>query len=315
MPRICCWNSRHEAVGVLDQILQERLQKPNWLANRGQCVLHAKNMTSQMDQDLTAGADNQSDSPAAVAAENIHKSFGNLEVLKGISMEAHKGDVVSIIGASGSGKSTFLRCINLLELPSQGNISVGGEAIRFKPGKDGNLAPADPKQVQRLRTKLGMVFQNFNLWQHMNVLQNVTEAPIHVLGIPKAEARDQAENILNKVGLWDKRDQYPGFLSGGQQQRAAIARALALNPDVMLFDEPTSALDPELVGEVLKVIRDLAEEGRTMILVTHEMKFARDVSSNVIYLHQGIVEEQGPPQKLFYEPTSERCKAFVSSIH
>jgi polar amino acid transport system ATP-binding protein len=169
--------------------------------------------------------------------------------------------------------------------------------------------------VQRLRTKLGMVFQNFNLWQHMNVLQNVIEAPVHVLGRSRAEANEQAESILNKVGLWEKRDQYPGFLSGGQQQRAAIARALAINPDVMLFDEPTSALDPELVGEVLKVIRDLAEEGRTMILVTHEMKFARDVSSHVIYLHQGVVEEEGPPKKLFYDPTSERCRAFVSSIH
>jgi len=253
--------------------------------------------------------------PAAVSVSNIHKNFGPLEVLKGISMEAKKGDVISIIGASGSGKSTFLRCINLLELPSKGSISVAGEAIRFKPGVNGNLAPADRKQVQRLRTKLGMVFQNFNLWQHMNVLQNVIEAPVHVLGIPRAEAAEYAEVILNKVGLWEKKDQYPGFLSGGQQQRAAIARALAINPDVMLFDEPTSALDPELVGEVLKVIQDLAEEGRTMILVTHEMKFARDVSSEVIYLHQGLVEEQGPPKELFYSPKSERCKAFVSSIH
>lgn len=252
---------------------------------------------------------------AAVSVKDIHKRFGALEVLKGISMEAHKGDVISIIGASGSGKSTFLRCINLLELPSKGEIAVGGESIRFKPGKDGNLTPAEPRQVQRLRTKLGMVFQNFNLWQHMNVMQNVIEAPVHVLGLSKAEAMERAEDLLNKVGLWDKKDQYPGFLSGGQQQRAAIARALAINPDVMLFDEPTSALDPELVGEVLRVIRDLAEEGRTMILVTHEMKFARDVSSSVIYLHEGVVEEEGPPQQLFYEPKSERCRAFVSSIH
>lgn len=252
---------------------------------------------------------------AAVSVKDIHKRFGALEVLKGISMEAHKGDVISIIGASGSGKSTFLRCINLLELPSRGEIAVGGESIRFKPGKDGNLTPAEPRQVQRLRTKLGMVFQNFNLWQHMNVMQNVIEAPVHVLGLSKVEAMERAEDLLNKVGLWDKKDQYPGFLSGGQQQRAAIARALAINPDVMLFDEPTSALDPELVGEVLRVIRDLAEEGRTMILVTHEMKFARDVSSSVIYLHEGVVEEEGPPQQLFYEPKSERCRAFVSSIH
>lgn len=264
---------------------------------------------------LTAGASKKTDQVAAVSVTDIHKNFGNLEVLKGISMEAQKGDVISIIGSSGSGKSTFLRCINLLELPSQGSISVAGEPIKFKPGTNGNLAPSDPKQVQRLRTKLGMVFQNFNLWQHMNVLQNVIEAPVHVLGVSKAEATENAEEILNKVGLWEKRDQYPGFLSGGQQQRAAIARALAINPDVMLFDEPTSALDPELVGEVLKVIQDLAEEGRTMILVTHEMKFARDVSSHVIYLHEGVVEEQGAPNKLFYEPVSDRCKAFVSSIH
>jgi octopine/nopaline transport system ATP-binding protein len=260
-------------------------------------------------------AKNIVDQPTAVSVSNIHKSFGSLEVLKGISMEAKKGDVISIIGASGSGKSTFLRCINLLELPSKGSISVAGEAIKFKPGSGGNLTPSDPRQVQRLRTKLGMVFQNFNLWQHMNVLQNVIEAPVHVLGISKAEAIENAEEILNKVGLWEKKDQYPGFLSGGQQQRAAIARALAINPDVMLFDEPTSALDPELVGEVLKVIQDLAEEGRTMILVTHEMKFARDVSTEVIYLHQGLVEEAGPPKQLFYSPKSERCKAFVSSIH
>ncbi len=253
--------------------------------------------------------------PAAVSVKDIHKSFGTLEVLKGISMEARKGDVISIIGASGSGKSTFLRCINLLELPSKGEIFVGGEAIKFKQGKDSTLIPADMRQVQRLRTKLGMVFQSFNLWQHMTVLQNVIEAPVHVLGVAKAEAIDRAEDLLNKVGLWEKRDQYPGFLSGGQQQRAAIARALAINPEVMLFDEPTSALDPELVGEVLKVIRDLAEEGRTMVLVTHEMKFARDVSSHVIYLHQGLVEEKGPPKQVFYEPKSERCRTFVSSIH
>lgn len=253
--------------------------------------------------------------PAAVSVHDIHKSFGELEVLKGISMEARKGDVISIIGASGSGKSTFLRCINLLELPSKGTISVGGEAFKFKPGPQDTLIPSDAKQVQRLRTKLGMVFQSFNLWQHMTVLQNVIEAPVHVLGVTKAEAVERAEDLLNKVGLWEKRDQYPGFLSGGQQQRAAIARALAINPEVMLFDEPTSALDPELVGEVLRVIRDLADEGRTMVLVTHEMKFARDVSSHVIYLHQGLVEEEGSPKQLFYEPKSERCRAFVSSIH
>jgi octopine/nopaline transport system ATP-binding protein len=251
----------------------------------------------------------------AVVVHDLHKSFGPLEVLKGVSLTARDGDVVSMIGASGSGKSTFLRCINFLELPSRGSISVSGEEIQLKPGRDGNLHPADTRQVERIRTQLGMVFQSFNLWQHMTVLQNVIEAPVHVLKLAKAEAVERAEKILNKVGLYDKKDQYPSFLSGGQQQRAAIARALCMEPKVMLFDEPTSALDPELVGEVLRVIRDLAAEGRTMILVTHEMKFARDVSSHVIYLHKGLIEEEGPPAKVFGSPTSERCKQFVSGVH
>ena len=254
-------------------------------------------------------------SEPAVTVEDLHKSFGTLEVLKGVSLSAREGDVVSIIGASGSGKSTFLRCINLLELPSRGRITVSGEEVRFKPAVKGNLVPADMRQVERIRTRLGMVFQSFNLWDHMTVLQNVIEAPVHVLKTPKTEACDRAEQILNRVGLWDKRDQYPGFLSGGQQQRAAIARALAIEPSVMLFDEPTSALDPELVGEVLKVIRDLVEEGRTMILVTHEMKFARDVSSHVMFLHEGLVEEEGPPKRVYFEATSERCRNFVRSVH
>ena len=220
-----------------------------------------------------------------------------------------------MIGASGSGKSTFLRCINFLEMPTKGRITVTGEEIAMKPARDGNLHPTDKRQLERIRTKLGMVFQSFNLWQHMTVIQNVMEAPVHVLKLAKAEAREQAEALLHKVGLFEKRDQYPAFLSGGQQQRAAIARALAMEPKVMLFDEPTSALDPELVGEVLKVIRDLAREGRTMILVTHEMKFARDVSSEVIYLHRGLIEEKGPPSQVFGAPKSERCKQFVSGIH
>ncbi|MEL6947203.1 MAG: ATP-binding cassette domain-containing protein [Pseudomonadota bacterium] len=233
----------------------------------------------------------------------------------GVSMKAVEGDVVSIIGASGSGKSTFLRCINLLELPSAGDIRIAGEQIRFGPQRGGNLVPADKKQVQRLRAGLSMVFQNFNLWGHMNVLQNVIEAPIQVLGLKKAEAIERAEAVLDRVGLYEKRDQYPAFLSGGQQQRAAIARALAMEPRAMLFDEPTSALDPELVGEVLKVIRGIAEEGRTMILVTHEMAFARDVSSKVMFLHQGRVEEEGTPDQVFHNSQSERCRAFVQSIH
>jgi octopine/nopaline transport system ATP-binding protein len=252
---------------------------------------------------------------SAVEVYDLHKAFGKLEVLRGVNLNAKKGDVVSMIGASGSGKSTFLRCINFLEMPTKGRIIVAGEEIVLKPSKDGNLHPIDRKQLERIRTRLAMVFQSFNLWQHMTVLQNVIEAPIHVLKVSRAEAIERAEALLNKVGLYEKRDQYPAFLSGGQQQRAAIARALCIDPKVMLFDEPTSALDPELVGEVLKVIRDLADEGRTMILVTHEMKFARDVSSHVIYLHQGKIEEEGPPSQVFGAPISARCKQFVSSIH
>lgn len=253
--------------------------------------------------------------PMAVVVEDLHKRFGDLEVLKGVSLEAREGDVVSMIGASGSGKSTFLRCINFLEMPTKGRLTVTGDEVTLKPHRDGNLHPSDRHQLERIRTRLGMVFQSFNLWQHLTVMQNVIEAPVHVLGLSKADAIARAEKLLNKVGLYEKRDQYPSFLSGGQQQRAAIARALAMEPKVMLFDEPTSALDPELVGEVLKVIRDLANEGRTMILVTHEMKFARDVSSHVIYLHQGVIEEEGPPSQVFGAPKSERCKQFVSGIH
>ncbi len=254
-------------------------------------------------------------SPAeALVVDDVHKAFGQLQVLRGVSLTAHEGDILSIIGASGSGKSTFLRCVNLLEQPDRGEIRISGESIRFTTRK-GQRIPADMKQVERLRSKLGMVFQSFNLWSHMNVMQNVTEVPVQVLGVSKAEARERAEHYLNRVGLWEKRDQYPAYLSGGQQQRAAIARALAIQPRVMLFDEPTSALDPELVGEVLKVIRDLANEGRTMVLVTHEMKFARDVSTQVIFLHEGQVEERGIPKQVFYEPVSDRCRAFVSSIH
>jgi len=253
----------------------------------------------------------------AVVVDGLHKRFGDLEVLRGVGLRAHEGDVLSIIGASGSGKSTFLRCINLLELPTAGTIQVAGESIRFNQGTGadkGSLVPADTKQVERLRIKLGMVFQSFNLWAHMTVLQNVMEVPIHVQKLSKAAAREKAEHFLNRVGLWEKRDQYPAFLSGGQQQRAAIARALAIEPRVMLFDEPTSALDPELVGEVLKVIHTLADEGRTMILVTHEMHFAREVSNQVLFLHEGVVEESGTARQVFHEANSERCKAFVSTV-
>jgi len=254
------------------------------------------------------------DVPCALAVEDIHKSFGNHEVLKGISLEAKKGDVISIIGSSGSGKSTFLRCINFLEIPDRGRVSVNGEEVAVKRGRDGKSVPQSWRQVERLRTGLGMVFQSFNLWAHRTVLENVIEAPVHVMGMKRAEAVEKAEALLQKVGLYEKKDAYPAFLSGGQQQRAAIARALCVEPAVMLFDEPTSALDPELVGEVLKVIRDLAEEGRTMLLVTHEMRFARDVSSHVMFLHQGRVEEEGSPQQVFNNPNSARTREFTGAL-
>lgn len=244
--------------------------------------------------------------------KDIHKTFNDLEVLKGISLEAHKGDVISMIGSSGSGKSTFLRCINLLETPTSGDIIVHGENIDFKIDKRGERVPANNKQVEDMRSRLSMVFQGFNMWSHMTVMENIIEALVHVLGKSKKEAMEHAKELLNKVGIYERRDYYPSQMSGGQQQRAAIARALAMEPEVMLFDEPTSALDPELVGEVLKVMRSLAEEGRTMIVVTHEMAFARDVSNKVIFLHQGKIEEQGHPSKVFENPDSERMKQFLA---
>ena len=250
---------------------------------------------------------------AAVSVRNLHKSFGDLEVLKGVSIEAGDGDVVAVIGGSGSGKSTLLRCINFLEMPTSGDIAVHGEVVAMRRGVHGSM-PVDRRQVQRIRTRLAMVFQNFCLWQHMTLVENVIEAPVHVLGISKAEAMARAEALLHRVGLSDKRDVYPAYLSGGQQQRAAIARALAMEPQVMLFDEPTSALDPELVGEVLSVIRDLAAEGRTMILVTHEMKFAREVASRIVFLAEGRVEEEGRPEAIFGAPRSERLKRFIATV-
>ena len=243
-------------------------------------------------------ADATAPRPDAIRIEELHKSFGELEVLKGVSLTAREGDVVAIIGGSGSGKSTMLRCINFLETPTSGRIIVGGEEIALRD--DGT--PASRRQIEHIRRELGMVFQSFNLWSHMTVLENLIEVPVHVLGVPKAEAVTRAEKLLARVGLDEKADVYPAFMSGGQQQRAAIARALAIEPRAMLFDEPTSALDPELVGEVLGVIRDLAAEGRTMILVTHEMKFAREVSDHVIYLYNGRIEEEGPPDQLFGAP-------------
>jgi len=248
----------------------------------------------------------------ALEVSELHKRFGALEVLKGVSLSAANGDVISMIGSSGSGKSTLLRCINLLETPDAGEVRVGGELIRMTPGRHG-ARPADRRQVDRIRTRLGMVFQSFNLWSHMTVLENLIEAPVHVLGKPRPEAVARAEALLAKVGIADKRDHYPAHLSGGQQQRAAIARALAMEPQVMLFDEPTSALDPELVGEVLRVMRDLAEEGRTMLIVTHEIGFAREVSSRTVFLHQGRIEEEGPPREVFGNPHSERLRQFLAA--
>lgn len=228
----------------------------------------------------------------ALEIRNLHKRYGEQEILKGISLTARDGDVISILGSSGSGKSTLLRCINLLENPHQGEILVAGETLKLKAQKNGDLIAADSRQINRLRSEIGFVFQNFNLWPHMSVLDNIIEAPRRVLGQSKAEAIEAAEALLNKVGIYERRNAYPAQLSGGQQQRAAIARTLAMKPKVILFDEPTSALDPEMVQEVLNVIRALAEEGRTMLLVTHEMNFARQVSSEVVFLHQGLVEEQ-----------------------
>jgi octopine/nopaline transport system ATP-binding protein len=262
----------------------------------------------------SAAAKHDSDGVATVTVENLHKRFGDLHVLKGVNLIARPGNVISMIGASGSGKSTFLRCINMLEKPNSGSIAIEGEIIRMKTMKDGSAEPADRAQVERIRSRVGMVFQNFNLWPHMTVLDNIIEAPIHVLKEKRSDAIDRAHELLKKVGLSEKPNSYPSQLSGGQQQRAAIARTLAMRPRLMLFDEPTSALDPELVGEVLIVIRKLAEEGNTMILVTHEMQFAKEVSSQVLFLHQGRVEEAGHPNQIFSNPESERLRQFLARI-
>jgi len=251
----------------------------------------------------------------AVEVCDLHKYFGDLEVLKGVDVEAQKGEVVSMIGSSGSGKSTFLRCINLLEQPHEGRILIEGEEIRMKTNSKGHTVPADRRQVEKLRARVGMVFQNFNLWPHMTVLQNIIEAPVHVLKENRGDALEHAHELLGKVGLSDKGDNYPSQLSGGQQQRVAIARTLAMRPKVILLDEPTSALDPELVGEVLLVIRQLAKEGNTMILVTHEMQFAREVSHKILFLHQGKVEEQGAPEEIFTRPQSPRLQQFLARTH
>ncbi|WP_223517537.1 ABC transporter ATP-binding protein [Pseudomonas sp. GL-B-19] len=244
--------------------------------------------------------------------QDLHKSYGAHQVLNGVSLQAQAGDVISIIGSSGSGKSTFLRCINLLEQPNAGNIVLNGEPLKLVTNKLGGLKAAEPKQLQRMRSQLSMVFQHFNLWSHMSALENVMEAPVHVLGLGKKEAREKAEHYLNKVGVAHRMNAWPAHMSGGEQQRVAIARALAMEPQVMLFDEPTSALDPELVGEVLKVMQDLAQEGRTMVVVTHEMGFAREVSNQLVFLHKGVVEERGDPRQVLVNPQSERLQQFLA---
>ena len=263
---------------------------------------------------MTVPTDSTASTAYAVQVRNIHKAFGGLEVLKGISFNAHQGDVISIIGASGSGKSTLLRCINHLVIPDQGEIQIGNDILRTQTKRNGRIVSSDPKLLEQVRARLGMVFQNFNLWSHRSVLHNVIEGPVHVKKVPKAQATDYALHLLEKVGLAHKASAFPSELSGGQQQRVAIARALAMDPEVMLFDEPTSALDPEMVGEVLRVIRQLAEEGRTMILVTHEMQFAREVSNHAIFMHNGICEETGAPEDLFDNPQSARLQQFLQPL-
>ena len=247
-------------------------------------------------------------------ARDIRKSFGEVEVLKGISLEAGQGDVISILGSSGSGKSTFLRCLNFLETPDSGHIEIVGQAIDILPGKSRVTLKNEAEMIRKIRTHTGFVFQNFNLWAHLTVLENVIWGPIHVLGLSRAEAIERGAALLDRVGIHAKKDSFPAFLSGGQQQRVAIARALAMEPALLLFDEPTSALDPEWVGEVLKVMRSLADEGRTMLIVTHEMAFARDVSSRLLFLHKGMIELEGTPEKVFQRGHSERFDQFVASI-
>ncbi|PCI03229.1 MAG: ATP-binding protein [Hyphomicrobiales bacterium] len=247
-----------------------------------------------------------------IELKNIHKSYGALEVLKGITVNAKRGDVIALIGSSGSGKSTLLRCANLLEIPQQGDIIFQGKRVEWQQ-KHNARTPTDPNHVRAIRTNLSMVFQQFNLWAHLTILQNVIEAPLSVLGKDPKEAEAFGRELLEKVGIGDKCDNYPSQLSGGQQQRAAIARALAMEPAAMLFDEPTSALDPELEAEVVRVIKGLAKEGRTMLIVTHDMKLARDVANHIIFLHEGLIEEEGTPEAVFSHTNSTRLKSFLSA--
>ena len=243
---------------------------------------------------------------------DLRKNFGALEVLRGVSFEVRRGSVVSMIGASGSGKSTLLRCINRLEAPTAGEVYIEGEPMGIRPGGEGPGRSRPLSEINRMRRDLGMVFQQFNLWPHMTVLGNVIEAPVRVRGLARKSAVALGEECLARVHLSEKAHEYPARLSGGQQQRVAIARALAMQPKAMLFDEPTSSLDPELTDEVLQVMRELAADGTTMIVVTHEMAFAREVSERVMFLHNGRIEEEGPPEAVFGAPKSERCRQFLS---
>ena len=249
-----------------------------------------------------------------IEALDVQKSFGELQILKGISLQVRRGEVVVLIGASGSGKTTFIRCINLLEDIQGGRIRVNGRAMGYRERSDGSLVRDSERNIARQRRDIGMVFQRFNLFPHMTALENIIEAPIQVLGTPRAQALEQARGLLARVGLADKANHYPSMLSGGQQQRVAIARALAMKPQAMLFDEPTSALDPETVGEVLQVMKELAEEGMTMVVVTHEMGFAREVADRVVVLDQGELIEQGPPEQIFCHPSHPRTRAFLSRV-
>jgi ABC-type histidine transport system ATPase subunit len=281
-------------------------------------VLHCSaNAPCRKDRIMSQGPEPlpQSDPHRAyLSVQQIYKRFAELEVLKGVSLEASQHEVVSLIGSSGSGKSTLLRCINLLAIPDEGDIWIDGVRMPLSSAGSGPRRIADQKAVRAMRAKLSMVFQSFNLWSHKTILENVMEGPIHVLGAPRAETEAKAEALLHRVGIAEKRHNYPSQLSGGQQQRAAIARALCMEPKILLFDEPTSALDPELVGEVLKVMRDLAEEGRTMVVVSHEMTFVREVSNRVIFLHQGRIAEEATPADLFRSPSTEACQKFLANI-
>jgi arginine/ornithine transport system ATP-binding protein len=256
---------------------------------------------------------NAANENVVLSAQGITKRFGANEVLRGVSLDAKRGDVIAMIGSSGSGKSTFLRCLNLLERPNEGTLHLNGAPLKLVHQSDSTLNAEIAQDLRRFRSKIAMVFQHFNLWAHMTAERNVVEGPTVVLGLSAAEAKERAQHYLQKVGVFHRKDAYPAHLSGGEQQRVAIARALAMEPDVMLFDEPTSALDPELVGEVLRVMRAVAEEGRTMIVVTHEMSFAREVSNEVMFLSKGIVEERGNPREILSKPQSARLQAFLSN--